>query len=68
MKRETAYKIAIKAIEIRQRYWWTGHLEFLKHGDRFEFAVRDHRNWEKLERAKEILVLEMDQEQLKMEL
>ena len=60
MKREKAYEIAVEAITMRQRYWWTGHLEYLAHGDRFLFAVRDHKNWQKLEDAKMIIASEME--------
>ena len=59
MKRKKAYEIAIEAITMRQRYWWTGHLEYLAHGARFLFSVRDHKNWQKLEDAKKIMEQEM---------
>ena len=61
MKRKKAYEIAIEAITMRQRYWWTGHLEYLAHGDRFLFAVRDHNNWQKLENAKIVLEKELEE-------
>jgi hypothetical protein len=59
MKRETAYKLALDSIGLRQKLWWTGHLEFLRSGDKFDFAVRDHRNWEKMEKAKVIIEKEI---------
>ena len=67
MKRKKAYEIAIEAIAMRQRYWWTGHLEYLAHGSRFLFSVRDHKNWQKLEDAKKIIEQEKDHQQLTFE-
>lgn len=66
MTRETAFKIAIKSIETRQRQFWTGHQEYLARGGIFDFAKRDHKNWLRLEQAKEIMIHEMEGEQLSL--
>jgi hypothetical protein len=61
MTRKKAYEIAISCIELKQRKYNVGHLDYLRNGDRFDFSKRDHKHWTRLEQAKEILQEEIEE-------
>lgn len=67
MKIKTAVKLAIEALIKDQRQYNAGHRSFLDEGELFEFAKRDHNQWQKRETAKGVLrQMENDLQQTKM--
>ena len=59
MKTKTAYTMAIKALGEQQKKYHPGHFEFLRSQGTFGWAETDHKKWEKLQQAKDILIAEM---------
>jgi len=60
MKESTAYRVAIEAIEIRQRYYLVNANAFKRQG--MEFGRKDAKTYDRLEEAKKFLqgLLSMD--------
>jgi len=53
MKESTAYRVAIEAIEIRQRYYLVNANAFKRQG--MEFGRKDAKTYDRLEEAKKFL-------------
>jgi hypothetical protein len=61
VKKRTAIKIAIESIERRQKLYAPGHYAHLQ-GLEFGFAKRDHDSYIKLQKAIDILRIEIESE------
>lgn len=55
MKAKTAIKLAIDALGLQQKQHSAGHYEFLRSGNLFDWAIRDHKKWTRLQSAREAL-------------
>ena len=71
MQRKTAYKIALQALEEKQRQHYSFdhnmHLLFVKSGYQNEATLNAHKNYIRIEQAIEILEAEKDYRQLTLE-
>ena len=66
MKRETAYKIALDALEEKRKKDYVNHQGCLKHGDLFDFHVKGHKRYERITEAMEIMQNEMVHKQMEL--
>ena len=68
MKRKTAYKIAIEALEEKQRQHYSFdhhmHLKFVEAGYPNEAGLSAHKNYVRIDQAIELLGAERDHKQL----
>lgn len=60
MKRTTAYKIAIDALEDKRKKDYVNHQGFLRHGNLFDFMVRGHKRYERVTEAMMIIQANAD--------
>ena len=64
MKRETAYKIALGALEDKRKKDNVNHQGYLRHGELFDFMARGHKRYERVTEAMRIIQDEMEYKQL----
>lgn len=66
MKRKTAYKIALDALEDKRKKDSVNHQGYLRHGELFDFMASGHKRYELITEAMKIIQNEMDHQQMEL--